>query len=105
MVAVFQQSLNSRERATDSVKAIETLKRRFYETRIWLSQSTCEKDESVLQELTEIHNYFCIVGYPGGFDQQPDSKAWREAARRAEEKLGPLNAALESDFRTLLGVE
>lgn len=90
-----------------SAAAIEKFRDKFEASRIWFKPATCEKTDAVLTELRSIHNFFNIVvrGRARGKDSDGDPKHWGPTWERVEKQIPTLKAALEQDFRELLGVD
>jgi hypothetical protein len=108
MVAPFQQAgaPNGSTLMQNSAAAITALREKFATNRIWFSEPTCKKADAVLDEMLEIHNRFNIIARGGtGKPEDVNSKAWGESWDRVKDQLPGLRGALETDFRTILGVE
>jgi hypothetical protein len=107
MVAPLQQAgaLNEAELRNASAVAIAGFRDNFAAHRIWFPQPTCERAEAVLVELRGVHNYFSLVARGGGRPDGDNVQAWAESWERVQTQLPRLRAALEADFRGILGVE
>lgn len=108
MVAPFQPAgdPDPKTKANSSAEAIRKLGARFSAARIWFSEETAQKMDSVMTELRGVHNDFNIVAMRSHRQgEAPDADAWMKSFERVEKKVPELKAALEKDFRTLLGVE
>jgi hypothetical protein len=108
MVAPFQP-VGGPDGATlmaKSATAINSLRDKFADNRIWFSEPTCQKVDAILAELRGIHNTFNTVARGGtGRPEHVNTEAWAKSWERVQQQLPGLRGALETDFRGLLGVE
>ena len=108
MVAPFQPvgAPDGAAHMNKSAIAIEAFRDKFAANRIWFTRPTCEKADAVLAELRGIHNHFNIVARGGtGKPEHVNTEEWSKSWARVEQQLPGLRAALELDFRSILGVD
>jgi len=90
----------------NAVDAMWTLMRTAEARRIWFRPETSKRIDEVVGELRSAYNLMAVGQHAA--NQQPSEttyKMWFDAWTKVSEKVPALRGTLETDFRTLLGVE
>ena len=96
---------NMDEKQNSAGTAINVLREHFELHRIWFSRDTCDRSDAVITRLRNTHNYFSTYRRADAQGGERQVRAWRDAWEQVQIDVPPLRAALESEFRALLGVD